>query len=119
MHYETSEAINQLKYKLEDFEHTNRVFETGFLKGLFYSVMLLEHGKDYAEQKLSADSIRYSGTEVEDLLDKAIAILGNPNVSVEALQEIHNDLETIKKDLFVQIFETPTGLWVLFFMSTL
>lgn len=99
MHYETSEAINQLKYKLEDFEHTNRVFETGFLKGLFYSVMLLEHGKDYAEQKLSADSIRYSGAEVEDLLDKAIAILGNPNVSVESLEEVRAGLEIVKKNL--------------------
>lgn len=100
MYYETSEAINQLKYKLEDFEHTNRVFETGFVKGLFYAVMTLEHGKDYAEQKLSADSIRYSGSKVEDLLANSISILSHPNVTAEELQKVQSNLELVKKNLF-------------------
>lgn len=99
MYYETSEAINQLKAKLDDFEHTNRVFETGFVKGIFYSILLVQHGKEYADQKLSTDSIRFKSSQVDELLDKAISALSNPNVSVETLAEIYNDLNTIKENL--------------------
>ena len=99
-HYETTEAINQLKSKLEDFDHSNRVFETGFVKGLFYSITLLQHGKEYADQKLGDNTIRYNGAQIDELLDKAIATLNNPNVSVEALTETHDDLVVIKKNLF-------------------
>lgn len=100
MHYETSEAINRLKAKIESFEHTNRVYETGFVKGVFYSVMTLENGSEFADNKISSDSIRYKGAEVDRLLDKVITVLDNPNVSVDALAEAKDDLETIKQNLF-------------------
>ncbi len=67
---ENIEAINQLKYKLEDFEHTNKVYETGFIKGLFYAITLLEDGREEAEAKLSSDKIRSSSAEVEQALDQ-------------------------------------------------
>lgn len=64
------EIINQLKYKLEDFEYSNKIYETCFVKGLFYAITLLEHGKAEAESKLSSDSIRFSSAEVEQALDQ-------------------------------------------------
>lgn len=96
---ENFEAINQLKSKLEDFEHSNRVAEIWFVKGLFYAITLLENGKEYADQKMSSNSIRYSGVQVDELLDKAISTLSNPNVSVETLAEVYNDLITVKTNL--------------------
>lgn len=99
MHYETNEAICQLKAKLEDFEHSNRVAETWFVKGLFYAITLLESGKEYADQKLSNDSIRFKSSQIDELLDKDISVLSNPNVSVETLTEVHDDLITVKDNL--------------------
>ena len=77
---DNTESINQLKYKLEDFEHTNKVFETGFIKGLFYAFTLLEDGRDEAEAKLSSDKIRSTSAEVEQALDQledALQYAGN------------------------------------------
>lgn len=99
MHYETSEAINQLKSKLEDFEHSNRVAETWFVKGLFYAITLLEHGKQEADSKLSNDKFRSKGAQVDELLAKAISTLEDVNVSVESLAEIREDLKTIQSNL--------------------
>ena len=99
-YYETTEYINRLKSKLENFEHANRVYETGFIKGLFYSIMTLENGSEFADSKISSDSIRYKGAEVDRLLDKSIELLENPNVSVETLAEIREDLEKVKQNLF-------------------
>ena len=93
--------INQLKSKLEEFEHTNRVYETGFVKGLFYAITLLEHGPQEAEAKLSSDKIRDKKIQVDELLEKAITALSNPNISVESIEEIRNDLIKVQKGLFV------------------
>lgn len=100
MHYGTSEAINQLKSKLEDFEHSNRVAETWFVKGLFYAITLLEHGRYEADAKLSNDKFRDQGAQIDELLAKSISALSNPNISVEGLAEIQKNLEIIQKDLF-------------------
>ena len=101
MHYETTEAINQLKSKLEDFEHSNRIAETWFVKGLFYAITLLEHGKQEADAKLSNDKIRSKGAQVDELLAKAISTLDNPNVSVDSLEEIQKDLTKAQSNLFI------------------
>lgn len=100
MHYETSEAINQLKSKLEDFEHSNRIAETWFVKGLFYAITLLEHGKQEADSKLSNDKFRSKGAQIDELLAKAISILEDVNVSVESLSKIQQDLMLIQENLF-------------------
>jgi len=99
-YYETTEYINRLKSKLENFEHSNKVYETGILKGLFYAIMLAENGQEFADSKLNNDSIRYKSEETDRILDKAISTLSNPNVSVESLEEVRAGLEIIKKNLF-------------------
>ena len=93
--------INQLKSKLEEFEHTNRVYETGFVKGLFYSITLLEHGPQEAEAKLSSDKIRDKKIQVDELLEKSISALNNLNISVEGLTEIKNNLLKVQEELFI------------------
>lgn len=93
--------INQLKSKLEEFEHTNRVYETGFVKGLFYSITLLEHGLQEAEAKLNSDKIRDRKIQVDELLEKSISALNNPNISVEGLSEIKNNLLKVQEELFI------------------
>ena len=46
------EKINQLKVMIETYEHSNGDFEAGVVRGLFYAVNLLEHGKEYADKKV-------------------------------------------------------------------
>lgn len=99
-YYETTEYVNRLKSKLENFDHSNKVYETGVLKGLFYAIMLAENGAEFADNKLSNDSIRYKSEEVDRILDKSIELLESPNVSIETLNEIREDLEKVKQNLF-------------------
>lgn len=99
LYYETTEYVNRLKSKLENFDHSNKVYETGVLKGLFYAIMLAENGAEFADSKLNNDSIQYKSEEVDRILDKAISTLSNPNVSVESLEEVRVGLEIVKKNL--------------------
>lgn len=46
------EAINQLKNMIETYEHPNSEFEAGVVMGLTYALTYLEHGKEYADQKV-------------------------------------------------------------------
>lgn len=96
---EYREEVNQLKSKLEEFEHTNKLYETWFVKGLFYAITLIEHGKTYAEGKLSSDSVREAGTDVEQCLDQledALKYAGNidRDKAVALIEKIRNDLYT-------------------------
>lgn len=52
MDQERTEAINQLKNYIEEYSNNNKDFEAGVLRGIFYSVMLLENGKAYADKKV-------------------------------------------------------------------
>jgi len=52
MDQERTEAINQLKNYIEEYSNSNKDFENGVLRGIFYSVTLLEHGKAYADKKV-------------------------------------------------------------------
>ena len=52
MDQERTEAINQLKNYIEEYSNSNKDFEAGVLRGIFYSVTLLEHGKAYADKKV-------------------------------------------------------------------
>lgn len=51
------EKINQLKYMIETFSCDDQRFEDGFVGGLFYAVTLLEHGKEYADNKIDWKAI--------------------------------------------------------------
>lgn len=50
---ERAEAINQLKNVIDEYENNDKVFEAGVLRGIFYSMTLLEHGKEYADKKVN------------------------------------------------------------------
>lgn len=52
MDQERTEAINQLKNYIEEYSNNNKDFEAGVLRGIFYSVTLLENGKAYADKKV-------------------------------------------------------------------
>lgn len=52
MDQERTEAINQLKNYIEEYSNSNKDFENGVLRGIFYSVTLLENGKAYADKKV-------------------------------------------------------------------
>lgn len=45
-------AKRQLKTKIECFSHEDKNYEDGVVRGLFYAIMLLEHGKQYADRKV-------------------------------------------------------------------
>lgn len=49
---EIKETTNQLKNKIEEFSHPDKKFEEGVIKGMFYSVTLMEQGRDYADKKV-------------------------------------------------------------------
>ena len=46
------ETINQLKDMIETYEDSNTDKEEGVVIGLYYAVNLLEHGKEYADQRI-------------------------------------------------------------------
>lgn len=46
------EKINQLKNCIDEYSNPNKDFEAGVLRGIFYSVTLMENGKKYADEKV-------------------------------------------------------------------
>lgn len=57
MDQERTEAINQLKNYIEEYSNNNKDFEAGVLRGIFYSVTLLENGKAYADKKVDMQNL--------------------------------------------------------------
>lgn len=57
------EVINQIKYMIETFGCRDKGFEKGFVGGLYYAVLLIEKGKQYADKKIDWDEI---GREDDD-----------------------------------------------------
>jgi hypothetical protein len=50
-------AINTLKSVIEEFSCKDKRYEDGFVGGLFYSILFLEHGKEYADSKIDWNKI--------------------------------------------------------------
>ena len=59
---EKKEAINKIKSVIEEFSCKDKRYESGFIGGLYYTVLLLENGKEYADSKINWDEI---GRDVE------------------------------------------------------
>ena len=46
------EKINQLKSTIEEFSHKDKTFQDGVVMGMYYSLMLFENGKEYADKRV-------------------------------------------------------------------
>ena len=51
------EKINQLKNFIDEYTNSNKDFESGVLRGIFYAVTLLENGKKYADEKVDMRNV--------------------------------------------------------------
>ena len=52
-HMEKIEIIARLKSKIEMYENVNKDKEEGVVLGLYYALTLIEHGPEYAEEKIN------------------------------------------------------------------
>lgn len=56
-HMEKIEIVARLKAKIEAYENVNRDKEEGVVLGLFYALNLIEHGPEYAEEKIDMPKV--------------------------------------------------------------
>ena len=55
-------AIDRIKYEIENYANPNKDFEDGYVRGLMYALTAVQHGVAYADQKID-NGIRIDGKE--------------------------------------------------------